>query len=147
MFGMLGIARRPLPALSVAALGTLGAFSVISSDSSARDHATPVMARAEGQRVTNRFQGAKANTGYAIETMENGRIKLAVSDDFEIPNTPAPSWQVVDSRGNTYLLNQFKIKGGTNRSIVLPTYVHDVQKVQVWCSYAEVLLGEASFQK
>jgi hypothetical protein len=44
-------------------------------------------------------------------------------------------------------LNQFKIKSGTNRSIVLPTYIHDVQKVQVWCSYAEVLLGEASFQK
>ena len=62
-----------------------------------------------------------------------------------IPDTPAPSWQVVDSGGNVYLLNQFRIKSGTNRQITLPTYIQDVQKVQVWCSYAEVLLGEASF--
>jgi hypothetical protein len=140
-------ARSPMLALAVAALGTIGTLAFVGSSSSASDHQTPVMARAEGQRVTGRFQGPKANTGYAIETMENGRIKLAVSDDFEIPNTPAPSWQIVDSQGNTYLLNQFKIKSGTNRSIVLPTYIHDVRKVQVWCSYAEVLLGEASFQK
>jgi len=51
----------------------------------------------------------------------------------------------VDSQGNTYLLNQFKVKGGTNRSITLPGYIKNVQKVQVWCSYAEVLLGETGF--
>ena len=137
---------RPAIALAVATVATFGSIALVNAQRGAND-SKPIMASMEGQRVTNRFQGAKANTGYAIETMENGRIKLAVSDDFEIPNTPAPSWQVVDSQGNTYLLNQFKIKSGTNRSIVLPTYVHDVQKVQVWCSYAEVLLGEASFQK
>jgi len=78
-------------------------------------------------------------------TVDNGKITLKVSDDFKIPDTPAPSWQIVDSQGNTYLLNQFKVKGGTNRSITLPGYVKNVQKVQVWCSYAEVLLGETSF--
>jgi hypothetical protein len=55
---------------------------------------------------------------------------------------------VVDSKGNVYLLNQLKIKDGkTNRTIVLPSYVHDVAKVQIWCSFAEALLGEAPFPK
>jgi hypothetical protein len=31
-----------------------------------------------------------------------------------------------------------------NRSITLPAYISDVAKVQFWCAYAEVLLGEAS---
>ena len=92
------------------------------------------------------FAGAKANTGTVTATVDNGKITLKVSDDFKIPDTPAPSWQVVDSNGNTYLLNQFKIKGGTNRTITLPGYIKDVAKVQVWCSYAEVLLGETSFE-
>jgi hypothetical protein len=62
------------------------------------------------------------------------------------PDTPAPHWQVVDSKGNVYLLPQFKIKGHkTNPSITVPAYVKDVAKVQVWCSFAEALLGEASF--
>ena len=136
---------RPAVALAVATVATFGSIALVNAQRGASEN-KPIMASMEGQRVTNRFQGAKANTGYATETMENGRIKLAVSEDFEIPNTPAPSWQIVDSQGNTYLLNQFKIKGGTNRSIVLPAYIKDVQKVQVWCSFAEVLLGEASFK-
>ena len=92
------------------------------------------------------FAGAKANTGTVTATVDNGKITLKVSDDFQIPDTPAPSWQIVDSQGNTYLLNQFKVKGGTNRMITLPNYIKDVAKVQVWCSYAEVLLGETSFE-
>jgi len=91
------------------------------------------------------FAGAKANTGTVTATVDNGKTTLKVSDDFKVPDTPAPSWQIVDSQGNTYLLNQFKVKGGTNRSITLPAYIKDVQKVQVWCSYAGVLLGETSF--
>ena len=92
------------------------------------------------------FAGAKANTGTVTATVDNGKITLKVSDDFQIPDTPAPSWQIVDSNGNTYLLKQFKIKGGTNRTITLPNYIKDVARVQVWCSFAEVLLGEASFE-
>ncbi|HEU5155064.1 MAG TPA: hypothetical protein VFU03_10070 [Gemmatimonadales bacterium] len=95
--------------------------------------------------VSKPFAGVKANTGTVTATVDNGKITLKVSDDFQIPDTPAPSWQIVDSQGNTYLLNQFKIKGGTNRMITLPTYIKDVAKVQVWCSFAEVLLGETSF--
>ncbi len=92
------------------------------------------------------FAGVKANTGTVTATVDMGKITLKVSDDFVIPDTPAPSWQIVDSKGNTYLLNQFKIKSGTNREITLPAYIKDVAKVQVWCSFAEVLLGETSFE-
>jgi len=38
------------------------------------------------------------------------------------------------------------IKGGkVNRSITVPSYVPDIAKVQIWCAFAETLLGEASF--
>jgi hypothetical protein len=92
------------------------------------------------------FHGVKANTGHVIHSTNAGRQVLAVSDDFVIPDTPAPHWQVVDSKGNTYLLQQLRIKDGkTNRSITLPAYVGDVKKVRIWCSFAEALLGEAEF--
>jgi len=35
--------------------------------------------------------------------------------------------------------------GLNNRKITVPRYVPDIAKVQIWCSFAEVLLGEASF--
>jgi len=96
---------------------------------------------------TTMFAGVKANTGKAMHSRDGNKDVLAVSDDFKIPETPAPHWQVVDSKGNVYLLNQMRIKDGkTNRKITLPSYIQDVAKVQVWCSFAEVLLGEASFQ-
>jgi hypothetical protein len=98
--------------------------------------------------ITTKFEGVKANTGTASHSRQGNSDTLAVSDDFKIPETPAPHWQVVDTKGNVYLLNQLKIKDGkTNRKIALPSYVHDVAKVQIWCSFAEALLGEASFAK
>jgi hypothetical protein len=133
--------------LAVAAMGICGAigFGIDGSTPAGKTQSVQLAADA-AQHRTNQFKGAKANTGYAIHQTVNGRQVLSVSDDFVIPNTPAPSWQVVDSRGNVYPLNQFKIKDGkTNRQITLPTYIEDVQTVQVWCSFAEVLLGEASF--
>ena len=52
----------------------------------------------------------------------------------------------MDSHGNAYLLQRLKIKGDKyNQTIEVPSYVHDVAKVQIWCAWAEVLLGEASF--
>jgi hypothetical protein len=96
--------------------------------------------------TTSKFEGVKANTGTAVHSRQGNSDTLSVSDDFKIPETPAPHWQVVDSKGNVYLLNQQKIKDGkTNRKIALPSYIHDVAKVQIWCSFAEALLGEASF--
>jgi hypothetical protein len=32
-----------------------------------------------------------------------------------------------------------------NQTITLPAYIKDVAKVQIWCAWAEALLGEASF--
>ena len=95
---------------------------------------------------TNQFQGPKANTGTATHSKEGNKNILTLSPDFKVPDTPAPHWQVVDSKGNTYLLQRLKIKGDKyNQTITLPSYIHDVAKVQIWCAFAEVLLGEASF--
>jgi hypothetical protein len=56
---------------------------------------------------------------------------------------------VVDSKGRIYLLQKLTVKGvlgdKMHRSIALPAYIADVEKVQFWCAYAEVVLGEASF--
>jgi hypothetical protein len=93
------------------------------------------------------FQGAKANTGTVTHYVENGKSMLKVSADFKVPDTPAPTWRVVDSKGVIYTLDAFKIKGGggEKREVVVPAYVHDIVKVQVYCAWAEVLLGEAAF--
>lgn len=94
------------------------------------------------------FAGVKANTGFVEVMREDGKLVLRLSDDFVVPDTPAPHWQLVDSKGNTYLLNRLKIKGDKyNQTLVVPAYVKDVAKVQIWCAFVEVLLGEASFEK
>src|SRR5436190_8860396 len=102
---------------------------------------------AQDSHKSGPFQGAKANTGYVAHTTENGNSVLTLSDDFKAPDTPDPHWQVVDSKGNTYLLQKLSIKGDKiNRRITLPSYIQDVSKVQIWCAFAEVVLGEASFE-
>jgi hypothetical protein len=94
------------------------------------------------------FKGAKANKGTVTHTVQSGKNVLTLSDDFVIPDTPAPHWQVVDSLGHAYLLQRLKVKGDKyNKAITVPDYVHDIAKVQIWCAWAEVLLGEASFHK
>jgi hypothetical protein len=98
--------------------------------------------------TTAKFEGVKANSGTATHARSGNSDTLTWSDDFKIPETPAPHWQVVDAKGNVYLLNRLAIKGDKqNRTITLPAYINDVAKVQVWCAFAEVLLGEAPFSK
>ena len=93
------------------------------------------------------FQGAKANTGFVTHASEGGKSILTLSDDFVVPQTPDPHWQVVDSKGNTYLLQKLMINGDKlNKSIEVPKYVQDIAKVQIWCAFAEVNLGEAAFE-
>ncbi|MBL8178993.1 MAG: hypothetical protein JNK48_30240 [Bryobacterales bacterium] len=99
----------------------------------------------KGQHMTGKFEGPKANTGTAVHMTVNGKSMLRVSDDFKVPDTPAPTWRVVDSKGTVYTLDAFKIKGGEKREIAVPAYVHNIAKVQVYCAWAEVLLGESSF--
>lgn len=95
---------------------------------------------------SGQFKGIEVNAGKVIFTEEKGHAFLSLSPDFVIPKTPAPSWQVIDSKGNAYLLKQLRIKDDkTNLKIELPSYIRSVAKVQIWCSFAEVNLGEASF--
>ena len=95
---------------------------------------------------TAMFAGVKANTGHAIFSRSGGVATIALSSDFVVPDTPAPHWQLVDSRGNAYLLNRLDIKGDKfNRTITVPDYIADIAKVQIWCAWAETLLGEAAF--
>jgi hypothetical protein len=97
------------------------------------------------QHTSNMFAGPKANTGAVIHVYENGKSILRVSHDFKVPDTPAPTWRIVDSKGVIYTLDAFKIKSGEKREVTVPAYVKDIAKVQVYCAWAEVLLGETSF--
>ena len=86
---------------------------------------------AQDSHKSGPFQGAKANTGYVTHTTESGNSVLTLSDDFKAPDTPDPHWQVVDSKGNTYLLQKLSIKGDKmNRKITVPKYVPDIAKVR-----------------
>jgi len=98
-------------------------------------------------QMTSRFEGPKANTGTAMFSVENGKRILRVSADFKVPDTPAPTWRVIDSKGNIYTLDAFKVKAGSGekREVMVPAYVHDIVKVQVYCAWAEVILGQAGF--
>lgn len=102
---------------------------------------------ANGPQTTSKFEGPKANTGTATYSVENGKRMLRVSADFKVPDTPAPTWRVVDSKGNVYTLDAFKVKAGNGekREVVVPSYVQNIVKVQVYCAWAEILLGEANF--
>jgi hypothetical protein len=136
-------AKSIVLSMGIAAAGLAGCANAADNTSAS----SAAVAPAHQVERTSPFKGVKANTGYATLTNVDGKRILSVSDDFVIPNAPAPSWQVVDSHGNVYLLQQFRIKDNkTNRTITLPAYIPDVARVQVWCSFAEVLLGEASFE-
>jgi hypothetical protein len=97
--------------------------------------------------TSSQFQGPKANTGTVTHYIENGKSMLMVSNDFKVPDTPAPTWRVVDATGAIYTLDAFKIKGGDHqkREVIVPSYIPNIAKVQVYCAWAEVLLGEANF--
>src|SRR5436305_9428610 len=87
--------------------------------------------------TSSQFQGPKANTGTVSHSVENGKSMLRVSDDFKVPDTPAPTWRAVDSKGNVYTLDAFKTKSGEKREVVVPHYVSNIVKVQVYCAFAE----------
>ncbi len=108
-----------------------------------------VSAVAQDMHTSSQFQGPKANKGHVTHSTQGGNSVLTLSDDFVVPDTPDPHWQLVDSDGNVYLVDKLKTKAfiGTNykKEIVVPSYVKNVSKVVIWCAFAEVNLGEASF--
>ena len=125
-----------------------GARTLAASLIAAVGLASATLASQDVKTKSPTFHGAKVNAGTVSCSHSSKGLVLALSDDFVIPDTPAPHWQVVDSRGNAYLLNRLKIKEDKlNKSISVPSYVPDVAKVQIWCAFAETLLGEASFEQ
>ena len=112
---------------------------------------TATIALAQSQ-TTKPFSGAKVNGGTVTQSMKDGKRVLTLSDDFKVPDTPDPHWQVVDARGNVYLLQRLGVKNlaglakdRINMSITVPVYIKDVAKVQIYCAWAEAVLGEAPF--
>ena len=112
------------------------------------------VAAAQAQSHTSKpFTGAKVNSGTVTHSMMNGQHVLTLSDDFKAPDTPDPHWQVVDGKGRVYLLQRLGVKNGLgltgdkiNKSITLPAFITDVAKVQIYCAWAEAVLGETSFE-
>jgi hypothetical protein len=108
---------------------------------------------AQASQVSKPFAGAKVNGGTVSHAVQYGKHVLTLSGDFQVPDTPDPHWQVVDAKGRVFLLQRLKIKGSlagvagdrVNMSITLPSYIENVTKVQIYCAWAEALLGEASF--
>jgi len=102
---------------------------------------------AQDSHKSSPFQGPKANKGFVTHTIQDGKSTLTLSDDFVAPQTPDPHWQVVDSNGKIYLLDRLMTKDQKlKKSIVVPEYVPDIAKVQIWCAFAETNLGEAAFE-
>ncbi len=125
--------------LRLAAVGALIAAGLFVSRASLADM---------HEHTSSAFSGVKVNGGTVKHTKNGNNNILTLSADFKVPDTPDPHWRVVDSQGNIYDLQKLGIKGDkVNTSITVPLYVKDVAKVQIWCAYAETLLGEASFAK
>ncbi len=98
--------------------------------------------------TTKPFKGKEVNGGTVTHDVKGGKHVLTLSKDFKVPGSPDPHWQVIDSKGTVYLLDRLKLKDDKiTTSITVPTYVPDIAKVQMWCSWAEVVLGEAPFDK
>lgn len=134
----------------VAAIAFSTAFAVpaMANHNPSLNPAPATQQKMDMKATSGAFKGIEVNGGTVTAKSEKGKLVLTLSENFTTPKTPAPHWQIVDSKGNTYLLNQLKIAGDKmNRSVTLPSYIKDVAKVQIWCSFAEVNLGEASFTK
>ena len=103
---------RQLRPLSVALLSALVVFGVSVAPVFAADVTTP-------------FTGKAVNGGTVTHEMQGGKHVLTVSGDFKVPGSPDPHWQVIDTKGNAYLLNRLTLKDDkVNRSITLPAYIH-----------------------
>ena len=131
---MQGIRRvRSIP---MALVGSLVAVALL----------TTTAAFAGDVHTSKPFSGTTVNDGTVKHAKQGNKHVLTLSDDFKVPGSPDPHWQVVDSKGNIYRLEKLTIKDNkVNKTITLPEYIKDVAKVQMWCAFAEVLLGEAPF--
>ncbi len=115
--------------VAIALIAALGAGSLVAAD-----------------EMTKPFTGKAVNGGTVTLSKQSGKTMLSLSSDFQVPGSPDPHWQLVDSKGTVYLLDRLKLKDDKiNTRIVVPAYVPDIAKVQMYCAWAEVVLGEAPF--
>jgi hypothetical protein len=107
-----------------------------------------MMMQNQMMQKSSQFKGIEVNKGSVSTYVKDGKTHIKWSDDFTVPNSPAPHWQIVDEKGTVYLLQRLTIAGDKqNRDIILPSHIKSIKKVQIWCSFAEVNLGEATFAK
>src|SRR5581483_7776553 len=69
---------------------------------------TTTFVAAQGH-TSSKFSGAKVNAGTVTHSVKDGKNVLTLSGDFQVPDTPDPHWQIVDSKGNTYLLQRLGV--------------------------------------
>lgn len=101
---------------------------------------------ATADEMTKPFTGKAVNGGTVTLSRQGDKATLSLSGDFQVPGSPDPHWQLVDSRGTVYLLDRLKLKDDRiNTRITVPAFVADIVKVQMYCAWAEVVLGEAPF--
>jgi hypothetical protein len=92
------------------------------------------------------FAGKAVNGGTVTVSQNGGKTTLTLSKDFPVPGSPDPHWQLVDTKGTVYLLDRLKLKDDRiNTTITVPAYVTSIATVQIWCAWAEVVLGETAF--
>ena len=103
---------------------------------------------AAADEMTKPFTGKAVNGGTVTLSKQGDKTTLSLSGDFQVPGSPDPHWQLVDSKGTVYLLDRLKLKDDKiNTRIIVPAFVPDIAKVQMYCAWAEVVLGEAPFNQ
>ena len=103
---------------------------------------------AAADEMTRPFTGKAVNGGTVTLSKQGDKTMLSLSGDFQVPGSPDPHWQLVDSKGTVYLLDRLKLKDDKiNTRIIVPAFVPDIVKVQMYCAWAEVVLGEAPFNQ
>ena len=112
---------------------------------------TASLALAQSQ-TSKPFAGGKVNGGTVTHSTKDGKDVLTLSDDFKVPDTPDPHWQVVDSQGQHVSVaasrreEPRRPRQGSDQHVDHAAgYIKDVAKVQIYCAWAEAVLGEAPF--
>ena len=59
---------------------------------------------AAADEMTRPFTGKAVNGGTVTVAKQGGKTTLTLSSDFQVPGSPDPHWQVVDSKGAAYLI-------------------------------------------
>jgi len=100
------------------------------------------------RNVSTMFQGPEVKQGTVTLEGDGPMRMLTLSGDFMVPDAPAPHWRVVNAAGEAHLLQRLVTVGDRfHQSIPVPTFVGEVSRVQIYCAFAEAVLGEVSFER